>query len=104
MDGLKIFWTKTAISQRNHIFDYWNNRNKSISYSKQLNLMIKERTELLKVQLKLGKETDFKDTRIISLGHFSILYQIHPPKIIITAFWDNRQNPDKLLDFLRQNQ
>lgn len=29
MDALKLFWTSTAIKQRNHIFDYWNKRNKS---------------------------------------------------------------------------
>lgn len=44
MDGLKIFWIQTAIKQRDHIFDYWNNRNKSNRYSQTLNLAIRERT------------------------------------------------------------
>lgn len=43
MDGLTIFWTQTAKQQRDHIFDYWNNRNKSKSYSRKLNLAIIER-------------------------------------------------------------
>jgi len=35
MDELKIFWTQTAKEQRDHIFDYWNKRNKNTDYSKK---------------------------------------------------------------------
>ena len=100
MDELTIFWTQTAKYQRDHIFDYWNKRNKSTSYSKKLNLLIKERTELLKSYPEMGKETDFKETRVVSMGHYSILYKVDRPRIIITSFWDNRQDPEKLLKFL----
>ena len=102
MDGLKIFWTQTAIKQRDHIFDYWNNRNKSKTYSKKLNLAIRKRVELLKSQPEIGKETNFEKTRAIIMGHYSILYKIDKPKIIITGFWDNRQDPKKLLRFLKK--
>ncbi len=50
MDGLILLWTQTAIKQRDHMFDYWNNRNKSNSYSKKLNLAVRERVELLKAR------------------------------------------------------
>jgi len=102
MDGLTIFWTQTAINQRNYIFDYWNKRNKSNSYSKKLNLEIRERIELLKSQPDIGKKTNFGQTRAIIMGHYSILYKIDKPKIIITGFWDNRQDPKKLLRFLKK--
>lgn len=103
MAKLNLFWTKTAIKQRNHTFEYWNNRNKSNSYSKKLNKSIKERTELLKSKPDLGKKTEFKNTRAISLGHYTVLYRKTSHKIIITGFWDNRQNPNKLLKFLKEN-
>jgi len=48
MDGLTLFWTQTAIKQRNYTFEYWNKRNKSRLYSQKLNLAIRGRTELLK--------------------------------------------------------
>ncbi len=102
MDGLSISWTQTAKRQRNHIFVYWNKRNKSTSYSRKLNLSIRERTELLKTHPEMGKETDFRETRAISMGHYSILYKINKPQIIITGLWDNRQDPEKLLKFLRE--
>ncbi|MCF6295324.1 MAG: type II toxin-antitoxin system RelE/ParE family toxin [Flavobacteriaceae bacterium] len=100
MAKLIIYWTQTALKQRNYIFEYWNTRNKSNIYSKKLNLSIKERTVLLKTNHKLGKKTEFNNTRVLSLGHYSILYKKDSLKIIITGFWDNRQNPKKLLNFL----
>lgn len=88
MVELSIFWTKTAVNQRNHIFEYWNNRNKSTSYTKKLNTSIKERTKLLKINPDLGKKSEFNQTRILSLGHYSILYRKIDYRIIITGFWE----------------
>ena len=56
MAELTIFWTNTAIKQRNFTFEYWNERNKSTAYSKKLNLSIKERTNILKTNPELGKK------------------------------------------------
>ena len=102
MTELSVFWTNTALKQRNYTFEYWNDRNKSTTYSKKLNSSIKERTDILKTNPELGKKTDFNNTRVISLGHYTILYRKVDLKIIITGFWDNRQNPNKLLKFLTQ--
>jgi hypothetical protein len=43
------------------------------------------------------KETDFYEVRESAMGHFSLFYKITPNQIIIMAFWDNRQDPKKLL-------
>ncbi len=102
MAELTIFWTNTAIKQRNYTFEYWNERNKSTTYSKKLNSSLKERINILKINPELGKKTEFNNTRVISLGHYSILYKKLDSKIIITGFWDNRQDPEKLLKFLNQ--
>ena len=101
MDGLTVFWTNTARRQRDHVFNYWNRRNKSTAYSKKLNLAIRERTDLLKIHPEMGKPTDFKNTRAVIMRHYSILYKVQRPKIIITAFWDNRDDPEKLLRLMR---
>ncbi|MDD3723182.1 MAG: type II toxin-antitoxin system RelE/ParE family toxin [Lutibacter sp.] len=102
MAELSIYWTNTALKQRNYTFEYWNYRNKSVTYSKKLNSSIKERINILKTNPELGKKTEFNDTRVISLAHYNIFYRKFNSKIIITGFWDNRQNPDKLLKFLGQ--
>ena len=101
MDSLKVFWTETAVRQRNYIFEYWNERNKNTKYSKDLNAKIAERISLLKSQPRLGKESDFKGIRVLSLGHYNILYKVGKQKIIIVGFWNNRQDPNKLLQFLQ---
>lgn len=103
MARLKIFWTSTAVKQRNHIFKYWNERNKSTAYSKKLSKIINERINFLKTYPQMGKNTDVSNTRAISLGHYSILYRKVKSNIIITGFWDNRQDPIKLLEFLKEN-
>ena len=41
MAELSVFWTNTALKQRNYTFEYWNDRNKSATYSKKLNSSIK---------------------------------------------------------------
>lgn len=101
MDGLSVFWTYTARKQRDQVFNYWNKRNKSTEYSKKLNFAIRQRTDLLKTYPEMGKPTDFKNTRAVIMRHYSILYQVHVPQIIITAFWDNRDDPEKLLELMK---
>lgn len=103
MAQIKILWASTAVIQRNYIFEYWNKRNKSTSYSKKLNNKIKERLYILKQNPKIGKKTEFNGTRMISLGHYSIFYKKVDLSIIITGLWDNRQDPEKLLNFLQAN-
>jgi len=48
MDEIKVIWIQIAIEQRNKIFEYWNNRNKSNNYSKKLNLIAYEKIDLIK--------------------------------------------------------
>jgi toxin YoeB len=76
MATLKVIWTETAIRQRNSIFEYWNERNKSYTYSIKLNSKIVERTNLLKQNPEIGKTTQFKSTRVVSLGHYRYILSI----------------------------
>jgi hypothetical protein len=86
MARLKIFWTSTAVKQRNYIFEYWIKRNGSRIYVSKLNFKIKEHISLLILNPQLGKTADFTNTRILILGHYSIFYQIKNAQIIIAAF------------------
>lgn len=70
---------------------------------KKLLKSIKERMNQLKSYPDIGKKTTYKNHRSISLGHYSIIYKREIGKIIITAFWDNRQDSPNLLDYLKNN-
>jgi plasmid stabilization system protein ParE len=100
VDELIIFWTETSVKQRDSIFSYWNGRTESLDYSRKLNQAISIRLDHLKQHPEIGVKTNFKDHRMISLGHYSIFYRVVEPEIFITGFWDNRQNPEKLLSLL----
>lgn len=96
-----IVWTKTADIQFVGILEYWVKRNKSTSYSKKLIQLVTERTNQIAETPLIYKSTDFKDTRVASLGNFSIYYKIIDNSIVISAFWDNRQDPKQLLTILQ---
>jgi len=95
-----VIWTRTADLQFVGILEYWVKRNKSNTYSKKLIKLVSERTKQIAEKPLIYKTTDFKDTRVASLGNFSIYYKITDKNIIITALWDNRQDPKKLLKIL----
>ena len=97
----KIIWTKTADIQFVGVLQFWLERNKSNTYSKKLLRLVTDRTKEIAKTPFMYKSTDFKDVRVASLGNFSIYYKITEKAIIITAFWDNRQDPRKLLDILK---
>lgn len=92
-----VRWTETAAFQRREILKYWTDRNKSTLYSEKLIKLISEKIKMILQNPISFKLTDFPNTRVSALGHFSIYYQITENELIITAFWDNRQNPNKLL-------
>ena len=98
-----IVWTRTAEIQFIGVLEYWIKRNKSAKYSKKLLQLVTERTLLISENPFLYKSTDYKDIRVTSLRNFSIFYKVKDRKILVVAFWDNRQDPKKLLKILRKD-
>ncbi|MFT6970792.1 MAG: hypothetical protein ACJAXX_001358, partial [Roseivirga sp.] len=49
-------------------------------------------------------ETSFPEVRVAAMNHYSIFYKVADDSIIILAFWDNRQDPKKLLSLFRKIQ
>lgn len=99
----EVIWTKTADIQFVGILDYWVKRNRSNMYSKKLIRSVAERTKQISQNPYIYKSTDFSNVRVASLGNYCIYYKVTENAIIISAFWDNRQDPEKLLKLLRRN-
>jgi plasmid stabilization system protein ParE len=95
-----VVWTDTAIKQRRKILEYWTLRNHSTTYSEKLIGLIRAHTNLISSNPFAGKSTNHLDTREAAMGNFSIYYKIHESQIIVTAFWDNRQDPEELVKLL----
>lgn len=98
-----VFWSHTAISQRNAILKYWIEKNGSADYAKKLVKLIRKRILVISKNPHAFKQTDFKSHRVSALGHFSIVYKVIGKKVVITAFWDNRQDPNRLLEILKND-
>jgi plasmid stabilization system protein ParE len=96
-----VVWTETAIKRR-EILRYWTFRTKSTSYAEKLMSLIKDRVNFIAEHYEAGKSTTYYDTREAAMGNFSIYYKITESQIFIMAFWDNRQNPKKLLQLLNK--
>jgi plasmid stabilization system protein ParE len=95
-----IVWTETAARQRREILKYWVIRNGTTIYAEKLIRLTTQQIKTISHNPFSFKKADYPDTHVSAMGYFSIFYKITSEKIIITAFWDNRQDPKKLLDLL----
>ena len=96
-----VVWTESAARQRREILRYWTVRNRSSTYAEKLIKLIAVRIKVILKFPESFKSTIYPETRISAMGHFSILYKITENQIIVTSFWDNRQDPGKLLEIIR---
>ncbi|NOY96587.1 MAG: type II toxin-antitoxin system RelE/ParE family toxin [Chlorobi bacterium] len=98
----QVVWTITARRQRQDILEYWSKRNGNKKYSQKISRIIRGRIKYIVKFNYIGKETDFQNIRVTAAGYFSIFYQIKSDQIVVVCFWDNRQNPGKLEQIIKQ--
>jgi len=95
-----IVWTETAARQRREILKYWIKRNSSTAYAEKLIKLTARQIRVIICHPESFKSTSYADTRESAMGHFSIYYKLTKDKLIITAFWDNRQDPKILIEII----
>ena len=93
-----IRWTAGAQLDRKEIFQYWNTRNKSNTYSRKLNQLFKENIKLIQKHPTIGRLLGRDNIRISVVRDYLIVYRELLNEIIIISIWDSRQNPKKLED------
>jgi plasmid stabilization system protein ParE len=98
-----VVWTDTAARQRREILKYWVKRNGTTIYAEKLIKLTAKQIKIILSNPLLFKKTDFPDTHVSVMGHFSIFYKTTKDFLIVTAFWDNRQDPKKLLETLKKS-
>ncbi len=92
-----IVWTETAIKQRREILKYWTKRNGSTVFAEKLVKLVAKRIKVIEKHPESFHEADFPNTRESAFGFYSLYYRLTEEQLIIMAFWDNRQDPKKLL-------
>ncbi len=98
-----VEWTATAIRQRRSILKYWTLKNGSTTYAEKIMRISEKHTESIAENPFAFRPADFPDTHVAAMGHFSIYYRITESIIFVTAFWDNRQDPKKLIRLLKKD-
>jgi len=95
-----IVWTETAAKQRREILKYWTKKNGSTLYAEKLITLTAKQVKIILNHPESSKLSDYTETRVAAMGYFSIYYKTTREHLIITAFWDNRQDPKKLLELI----
>ena len=92
-----VKWTKSALLHLAETLKYWDHRNKSSSYSKNVWEELVTVEKIIAENPQIGDLSYVENVRsILILRYFSIFYRIKFDEIEIVAFWDNRRNPENL--------
>ena len=102
MGKRSVVWTETAARQRKEILKYWTKHNSSTVFAEELIRLIADRIQIIRRHPKSFKSSTYPGTRESSMGHFSLFYKLDKNTLIITAFWDNRQDPKQLLEIVKK--
>ena len=97
----RITWSRRAQSDRYSIFDYWNSRKKSKSYSRKLNGLFVDAIEFVAKHPHTGKITDRANIRIKFISHFALIYRFEKEELYVLTIFDTRQNPGKMNKILQ---
>jgi len=97
-----VVWTDTAARQRRAVLKYWTKHNGSAIFAEELIKLIADRIQIIQPHPISYKSTTYPGTRESAMGHFSLFYKSDHNTLIITAFWDNRQDPKQLLEIVKK--
>jgi hypothetical protein len=92
----KIVWSHRANIKLFEILEYYAERNKSSTYSKELYKKFTKELSLLIKQPEIGIKTELDSVRGLIVGDFILFYELTSELILVHTLWDCRQNPDDL--------
>lgn len=80
----RLVWSFRAQSDRKEIFEYWNKRNKSKTYSRKLNDLFMQAANLITNYPELGTLTDDEGVRVKIVNDYLMFYEeLEKEKILI---------------------
>ncbi|MDO4230275.1 MAG: type II toxin-antitoxin system RelE/ParE family toxin [Capnocytophaga sp.] len=101
-----VRWSYSAELQYTNVLTFWIKHNLSNTYSQKIVTAVEEAEDILTENPYIFEEKEdykngvlFKYRKLIILNNFSLIYIIRE-SVEIVAFWDNRQDPDKLKELL----
>ena len=92
----KIIWTLRSIQDRIQIYQYWQEHNRSDSYSNKLESLFNTTANLISKYPEIDTTTNFHNVRIKVVKSYKIFYRVLNDRIEILRAWDSRQKPEEL--------
>jgi plasmid stabilization system protein ParE len=92
----RLIWSPRAQNDRKEILKFWQENNKSKTYSKKLDLRFREAIDIIKEFPQSGKQTEDSKARIKVVKDYLLFYEESENEVVILTIWDNRQDPEKL--------
>lgn len=90
----KIDWSKRVIKEFDGTSLFRKINNNSDAYSQKLLDETLVKINQIAENPLIGEEVGESFRRVLVLQNFSIIYKVHQEKINISAFFDNRRNPE----------
>lgn len=91
-----IIWTEKAKKELIEILKYWNNRNKSKSFSIKLNNLIEEQLNLIAEFPKIARATDIPNVNVKVVHKYLLYYEIVEEVLYVLTFRHGSENPKTL--------
>ena len=88
----EIVWSEFAKLQLTQVLEYYVLRNGNSDYSLKILEEIEDLLITLSTAENIGRLTENKFTRVISMKVYLLFYEINFNRIEIVSFWDNRQD------------
>lgn len=90
----EIIWSHKAKIKLYAILEFYNNRNKSKTYSIKLYKLFKKELKHLHKNPELGVQSSIENIRGLIVSDYIIYYEITDENIIIHTIWPTNQNPE----------
>ena len=96
MPKRNLIWSPQSKIVLLEILKYYKKRNGNTNYSRKLYTQINELLELCRTHSFIGKRTDFKNVRVLTVDDFLIFYEISDTELIVLTIWNSKRNPADL--------
>jgi toxin YoeB len=91
-----VNWSLRANRDKLEIFEYWINRNRSITYAQKLERLFNEAINLAAIFPDAGTPTNFHNVRYRQVRNFKVFYQLNRESLTVLTIWDDRRDAKSL--------
>ena len=93
-----VRWSARAENEYLKTLEFYQDRNKSISYSREITKWVNSAIQQIARFPYIGRLSDDNKRRVLVVRQFLLFYEVRNEVIYIVSFWDNRRDPSQRVD------